>query len=137
MAKPKLLLSVLVFFLLAAGAASAQTVSIVSGQGQVTCFICPNGFDDLVVKVVDANGAPMANASVAWTVTGIAAITDPNTGASGQTATTATDSTGQPGSGFLNWRHPARLAVPSRAPLQLPLALQAWCSMKRLLSSPT
>jgi uncharacterized protein (TIGR03437 family) len=70
MAKPKLLLSVLVFLLIAAGAVSAQTVSIVSGQGQVTCaFVCPPSFEPLVVVVRDANGAPMPGQTVTWAVT--------------------------------------------------------------------
>lgn len=95
MARPKLLLSVFVFLLVAAGAASAQTVSIVSGQGQISCTFCPAGFDPLVVRVLDANGAPLPNASVTWTVTGQSTISDPATATSGVTLVTTTDATGQ------------------------------------------
>jgi uncharacterized protein (TIGR03437 family) len=90
MAKLKLLLSGLVSLFIAAGVASAQTVSIVSGQGQASCaFFCTAGFEPLVVVVKDANGAPMPNAAVTWTVSGPGSITG------GTQNTTTTDANGQ------------------------------------------
>jgi uncharacterized protein (TIGR03437 family) len=88
MPKPKLLLSVFVFLLVAAGVVSAQTVSIVSGQGQVSCPICSQ-FEPLVVKVVDANNVPLPNVTVTWTVTGEGVITG-----GAKTLTTVTDGAG-------------------------------------------
>src|ERR1051326_1416674 len=58
------------FFLFLSTSASAQSISIVSGNGQVICSQCPTRsfmFDPLVVMVKDGRGAPMANASVTWT----------------------------------------------------------------------
>jgi uncharacterized protein (TIGR03437 family) len=58
-------------FLLASSIASAQGISIVSGNGQVICSQCPTRsfmFDPLVVMVKDARGAPVPNATVTWTV---------------------------------------------------------------------
>jgi hypothetical protein len=78
-----------VFLFLAAGAGSAQTVSIVSGQGQLSCAFFCTGFDPLVVVVKDASGAPVPNATVTWTVTGPGSIFGL------QTTTTTTDSNGQ------------------------------------------
>ncbi len=55
-------------------AASAQTVSIVAGNGQAVCPGCPGFtaafFTSLVVKVTDANGNPLANQTVSWTSSG-------------------------------------------------------------------
>lgn len=69
----RILLPAVLLGLVGAGSTYAQTVSIVSGQGQVTCLgFCINSkqqFDPLVVKVVDAAGRPLANATVTWTVT--------------------------------------------------------------------
>ena len=96
MAQSKLLLLGLVSLFLAVGSGSAQTVTIVSGQGQLNCaFFCPAGFDPLVIAVKDANGAPLANATIAWVVSGQGAITDPATGASGLNVTTTTDANGR------------------------------------------
>jgi uncharacterized protein (TIGR03437 family) len=60
-------------------AASAQTpanITIVSGNGQITCPTCslqggtiPAFFDGMYVKVTDANGNAVPNAPVTWTVT--------------------------------------------------------------------
>src|SRR3954452_1397319 len=50
--------------------ASAQSISIVSGNGQLICSQCPTRtfqFDPLVVMVKDRNGNPVANAVVSWT----------------------------------------------------------------------
>ena len=61
--------------LVCAGAASAQnTISVVSGNGQVTCSSCPppvfQFFEPLVVKVTDASGQPVAGATVNWSAAG-------------------------------------------------------------------
>ena len=71
MAKLKFLLWTLASVLFLVTGASAQTVSIVSGNGQMTCaFFCGIPFfNPLVVVVKDANGAPVPNATVTWTVT--------------------------------------------------------------------
>ena len=93
MAKLKMLLWALACVLVvAAGTASAQTVSIVSGTGQVTCsFFCGAGFfDPLVVVMKDGNGNPVANAVVTWSVSGPGTIQGGSS-----SATTTTDSTGQ------------------------------------------
>src|SRR5215467_7547598 len=77
------------------GIGSGQTVTIVSGNGQVTCQLCFSStpkatFDPLVVKVVDAAGNPLANATVTWAITAA-------TGQAGSlsASTTTTDATGQ------------------------------------------
>jgi len=63
------------FALVVAQGASAQTISIAQGNGQLICVGCVgvNGypfstFDDVVVLVSDANGNPLPNATVTWTV---------------------------------------------------------------------
>ena len=67
-----------------AGAQSlpAQTISVYAGNGQLICFECSTlqtqagvssvflqQYDPLYVKVTDANGNPLANASVNWSIT--------------------------------------------------------------------
>jgi uncharacterized protein (TIGR03437 family) len=61
-----------------ASAAFAQTpvnISIISGNGQVTCPLCTTqgfglqNFDPLFVRVTDVSGNPVPNATVNWTVT--------------------------------------------------------------------
>lgn len=50
----------------------AQSISIVSGNGQLVCPSCTGPtavFTPLVVVVVDSNGAPLANATVTWIAT--------------------------------------------------------------------
>ncbi|HWB86745.1 MAG TPA: hypothetical protein VG675_21550 [Bryobacteraceae bacterium] len=79
--------------LLCANVASAQTVSIVAGNGQVIC-ICPQSafqfFDPVVVKVTDtASGNPLPNAAVSWALTsgnGTLSQTQTFTDANGQTS---------------------------------------------------
>ena len=98
MAKLKFLLWALATVLFLVTGASAQTVSIVSGNGQMTCaFFCGSPFfSPLVVVVKDANGAPLPNATVTWTVT-----SGPGSIAGGQITTqTITDATGQSLVGF-------------------------------------
>src|ERR1051325_639684 len=69
---PLLLISTLAgLFLFSSVSASAQGLSIVSGNGQVICSQCPTRsfqFDPLVVVLRDARGTPIPNASVTWTV---------------------------------------------------------------------
>lgn len=81
------------------GFASAQSVSIVSGNGQLVCPVCPaivtQQFAPLVVQVNDANGQPVAAGT---TVTWAAA---PTTGTAPQTAQTATDDHGQASFNFV------------------------------------
>lgn len=90
MTKLKYLLWALASLLLAVGA-SAQTVSIVSGNGQLTSPFSNPFFSPLVVSVKDASGAPIANATVLWTVT-----SGQGTIAGGlNTTTTTTDTNGQ------------------------------------------
>src|ERR1051325_2166076 len=58
-------------FLLSCSISSAQTISIVSGNGQLICSQCPTrsfSFDPLVGMVKDSRGAPVPNATVSWTV---------------------------------------------------------------------
>src|SRR5579883_3235094 len=72
-----------------AGAAPAQTLYPVSGNGQLICPLCPNGvgvFAPLVVMVKDANGNPLANQTVTWTLTAGQGLLN--------NSTTVTDSTG-------------------------------------------
>lgn len=83
-----------------APAALAQTpanISIISGNGQITCPQCTQSgfglqnFDPLYVKVTDANGNPVPSANVNWTVVagqGTFAISGD------QTAQTTTDANG-------------------------------------------
>jgi adhesin/invasin len=63
----------IVVCLLLAAAASAQSIAIVSGNGQLTCPNCTTNpshfFEPLVVQVRDAAGNPVPNATVTWTVT--------------------------------------------------------------------
>lgn len=64
--------------LLCAGMASAQTpanMTVLQGNGQLICTFCvgPTGsfnFQSMVVRVTDANGNPVPNATVNWLVTG-------------------------------------------------------------------
>lgn len=72
------LLSLLVALVVLGGAAQGQTVSIVSGNGQVTCPFCAfatnNLFDPLVVVVKDAAGNPMPNVPVTFSITATTAL---------------------------------------------------------------
>lgn len=69
MTKLKFSLPALLCLLVAAGPGFAQTVSIVSGQGQMTDAFENPHFQPLVVEVLDAAGAPVAGATVEWVVT--------------------------------------------------------------------
>jgi uncharacterized protein (TIGR03437 family) len=74
MTKSKTFLYAMAFSALAflvSAQASAQTISIVSGNGQLVCTLCfntPGGaaFDPLVVQVKDAVGNPVVGATVTW-----------------------------------------------------------------------
>ncbi len=69
------------FALIFTNASYAQTISIVQGNGQLVCDGCASGawafLDDLVVLVSDANGNPVSNATVTWSVTAIDQIRPP------------------------------------------------------------
>jgi uncharacterized protein (TIGR03437 family) len=68
----------------------AQTISIVSGNGQLVCPDCAGGpfsFAPLVVQVNTSAGLPMANTTVTWTPT--------QQGLQSVTSTTTTNAAGQ------------------------------------------
>ena len=68
----------------------AQTISIVSGNGQLVCPDCPvnpQQYVPLVVQVNNAAGNPVANTTVTWTAT--------QSGDTAVTAKSTTDSAGQ------------------------------------------
>jgi uncharacterized protein (TIGR03437 family) len=98
-----------ILFLFASCIASAQSISIVSGNGQAICSQCPTRsfvFDPLVVVVKDARGTPIANATVTWTVKNLA-------GADGR-ITLATTTTGADGasSNTFSMQSPLTLLTP-------------------------
>jgi uncharacterized protein (TIGR03437 family) len=85
------------FFALAA-VGQAQNITIVSGNGQVSCPLCTiqsslglQTFDGMYVKVTDANGNPLAGAQVNWAIAQGQGVLASN---GGVTDTTVTDSTG-------------------------------------------
>ena len=56
-----------------AGAQTATTISVVSGNGQVSCVSCVSPqrnprIQPYIVKVTDASGRPVANQEVDWTI---------------------------------------------------------------------
>ena len=56
-----------------AGAQTATTITVVSGNGQVTCPLCVSPqrnprIQPYIVKVADASGRPVANQEVDWTI---------------------------------------------------------------------
>jgi len=61
-----------VLFILSSSA-FGQSISIASGNGQLTCQSCPTKpitqFNPAVVLVKDATGKPLPNATVSWTFT--------------------------------------------------------------------
>src|SRR5262245_18979783 len=68
---PSGVLALLAALSLGSAPASAQSISILSGNGQLICGQCPTRtfmFDPLVVIVRDARGNPMPNVTVSWTV---------------------------------------------------------------------
>jgi uncharacterized protein (TIGR03437 family) len=72
----RILILAVLCVLLCTAALQAQTpaaVTIVSGNGQLTCQLCIYyeflSYDPLVVLVTDANGNPLNNTAVTWTVT--------------------------------------------------------------------
>jgi uncharacterized protein (TIGR03437 family) len=60
-------------FVLASASAFAQTLTIISGNGQLTCPNCTTnpsaGFNPLVVELRDPGGNPIPNETVTWQVT--------------------------------------------------------------------
>lgn len=108
MNKIRILVYAVLCSMLCTAALDAQTpaaVTVISGNGQLICELCinPTGttftfFDPLTVLVTDANGNPVVNTQVQWTVTagnayfgsggfGTNSITS-NTDASGMTSVT-------------------------------------------------
>ena len=85
--------SLLTALLLIPALCPAQTVSIVSGNGQVICPDCAGGptlnkYAPLVVQVNNSSNQPMANTTVTWVAT--------QQGLSPVTATSVTSSPGRP-----------------------------------------
>lgn len=81
---------------IAAPSAYAQTpvnISIVSGNGQITCPLCTQGgeglqnFDPLYVRVTDPNGNPVANTTVNWIVSSGQGVFSINTSSAAPTTT--------------------------------------------------
>jgi uncharacterized protein (TIGR03437 family) len=91
------------FALIFIQAASAQTISIVQGNGQLDCEACATGtypfLDDEVVLVKDANGNPASNVTVTWTVIAADGFNSPQ--GTLDNATTVTSS-GNAGAGLCN-----------------------------------
>ncbi len=93
-----LVLAVLCGVLCCVPALEAQTpaaVTIISGNGQLTCILCLHysfpAYDPMVVQVTDANGNPVSGTPVVWTVTtGNAYFGQVGT----KTTTTTTDNSG-------------------------------------------
>jgi uncharacterized protein (TIGR03437 family) len=73
--------------LFCAHTASAQNITIVSGNGQLACQTCYY-FTPMIVRVTDSNGVPLPNVTVNW------AITSGGFGATLSFATTTTASDG-------------------------------------------
>jgi uncharacterized protein (TIGR03437 family) len=75
--------------LFCAHTASAQNITIVSGNGQLICQTC-FGYASMWVQVTDSNGVPLPNVTVNWAITagGSNAVL-----LSGATTTTASDGT--------------------------------------------
>jgi hypothetical protein len=75
--------------------AQPAAVTVISGNGQMTCLICLHasltGFDPMVVQVTDAKGNPVISTPVVWTVAGGSAYFI-SSGAN--TVTTNTDNNG-------------------------------------------
>jgi uncharacterized protein (TIGR03437 family) len=70
----KMILPVLLLVSAALGVGNAQTISIVSGNGQVASQLSfslnpKTSFDPMVVKVTDALGRPLSGATVNWSIT--------------------------------------------------------------------
>jgi uncharacterized protein (TIGR03437 family) len=89
------LLPVLILGLVTLAVAGAQTISAVSGNGQIVCQLCFSAspkttYDPLVVRVLDAAGRPLPSATVTWQITAA-------TGQAGSlsSSSTVTDATGQ------------------------------------------
>src|SRR5690242_2011439 len=100
MAKTKCIVVVLATALfLSCSAAFAQSISQVSGNGQLACEACPTHpitqFNPVVVQVKDATGKPLPGATVSWAFqsaqSGFGNVTSPST---------VTDSNGQASNTF-------------------------------------
>ena len=87
-----------------AHSASAQTpanITVASGNGQLICPSCtvlgavlPSAFDNMFVKVTDANGNPVSNAPVTWAITSGFASGQPFLGNGSATDQTFTNAQG-------------------------------------------
>jgi len=90
----KIALMCLVTGAAAVGSLDAQTISIVSGNGQLACVGCfivtKTSYDPLVVIVRDASGRPLPNITVNWNVSSYT-----NSPGTLSANTSTTDSTGQ------------------------------------------
>jgi uncharacterized protein (TIGR03437 family) len=79
-------------------AQTAASISVVQGNGQLICDLCPtfalNTFDALVVKVTDASGNPVPNAQVTWNVVSATIITIGGLATPGSLVSGATTTTG-------------------------------------------
>jgi uncharacterized protein (TIGR03437 family) len=91
------------FALMFVHTASAQTISIVQGDGQLICDGCAGGtysfLDDLIVLVSDANGNPLSGVTVTWSVTDADGIRPP---AGTLNSATTTTSGANAGTGLCN-----------------------------------
>lgn len=106
--KKFLLLALTAALMLATTSGYAQTVTIVSGNGQLTCPSCGQqflnySFTPLTVLVKDANGNPAANVTVTWAKIG---GQDLGLGALGNSLT-ITDANGQTSNTFSMFSPPA------------------------------
>ena len=72
--------------------ASAQNITIVSGNGQLICQTC-FGFAPMVVQVTDSNGVPQPNVTVNWAITGGGCGASLVSGSATTATTTASDGT--------------------------------------------
>src|ERR1700736_3990029 len=88
----RLLPGIILLSLMTAGVASAQFISIVSGDGQVSTQNNP-ALNAMVVVVRNAQGQPLAGQAVTWTVSGQGTVIGG--------FTTTTDSNGQSTNSFL------------------------------------
>ena len=105
MTKTRIFVFAVLCGVLCAAALEAQTpaaVTVISGNGQLTCQLCivPGGtlfqyFDPLVVEVTDANGNPVAYTQVTWAVTAGNAYFGQQGSFGPNSTTTSTDNTGR------------------------------------------
>lgn len=102
MTKIRILILAVLCGVLGTTALEAQTpaaVTVISGNGQLTCQLCISSpfqyFDPLVVKVTDASGNAVVNTQVTWSVTSGNAFFGQQGSFGVNSITTNTDITGQ------------------------------------------